>query len=309
MLTSTSLLLDESSRRFRNRRLAILGRSTPGDDKPIRSRARSSSGLRYARAAMLQGAGLYGDEVALRTTPERRTSSAEDTYYGDVIGRSDRSFQSDGIALACSHQIPRTTLACIPVCCYRRECFRDRGISASEARKAGAMKKTATVCMLILGSALLSVRAASAQTATFMLVPNIPGSSIDDRHANWIDVASLTQTLQQTPTLDRVIRERKTCAVEAVKSLDVSGPLLWAAAVTGQAFDQVRIEVVGLGGERRRIYEIKLMNARITGISTTGSGSYAEKVTLHGDSAVLSFFPQRADGSPGPPVTATFECN
>lgn len=172
------------------------------------------------------------------------------------------------------------------------------------------MKKAAAVSVLALGAALLGVPSVSAQTwTTYMLVPNIRGSSIDDRHVNWIDVTSLTQTLEQTRTLDRAIRERKACGVEVVKSLDVSGPLLWAAAVTGQTFDQVRIEVVRAGGNQFRIYEIKLINAYITGISTTGSSTYAEKLTLHAESAVLTFFPQRPDGSPDTPVTATFACN
>ncbi|MFN2387445.1 MAG: type VI secretion system tube protein Hcp [Thermoanaerobaculia bacterium] len=172
------------------------------------------------------------------------------------------------------------------------------------------MKKTATAFLFLVGSmALLGVRTASAQTSTFMLVPGIPGPAIEVPHVGWIPVTSLTQTLENSRTLDLRVKERKLCAIETVKNLDLSGPLLWAAAMTDQVFAEVRIDVLQASGNRRRIYEIKLMNARITAISTTGTSVYAEKFTLHGESAMLSFFPQRPDGSSDVPVTATFACN
>jgi hypothetical protein len=71
-------------------------------------------------------------------------------------------------------------------------------------------------------------------TQTFLLVPGIQGSSVDEHHKNWIDVLSLTQTLDGGG-------KRPQCSLEVVKALDVAGPLLWGAAVTAQSFDEIQI--------------------------------------------------------------------
>lgn len=82
------------------------------------------------------------------------------------------------------------------------------------------MKNTLTVVLLVVcfvGCA--GLREALAQTDTFMLVPGIKGSSVDDRHKDWIDVASLTQTLETT-------KKNPQCSLEVMKPLDIAGPLL-----------------------------------------------------------------------------------
>lgn len=146
--------------------------------------------------------------------------------------------------------------------------------------------------------------AAAQSTDTFMLIPGIPGSSVDDRHKDWIDVASLVQTFAAAG------KRGNSCDVTVTKALDIAGPKLWLAAVTHQVFSEIRIESVKAGGERQRFYEIRLTNVRVDAITTSAYGgpSY-ETVTLTSDGATLSFFPQRPDGSVGPPVTATIPCS
>jgi type VI secretion system Hcp family effector len=165
------------------------------------------------------------------------------------------------------------------------------------------MKKSFSACMLTIAFATFGVTGASAQTtSTFMLVPGIPGGATQERHAGWIEVMSLRQTFGVQ------LKGGSLCDVEVVKGLDISGPRLWAAAVTGQVFPEVTIEVIREGADQQKMYEIKLTSARVLSISTTGDSAFAESVTLSPASATLSVFTQRPDGSVGPPVTNTFSC-
>jgi type VI secretion system secreted protein Hcp len=137
---------------------------------------------------------------------------------------------------------------------------------------------------------------------TYMLVPGIKGSSTDARHRDWIEVLSLSQTLDQGAA-------RPQCTLNVTKLLDISGPLLWGAAITGRSFRDIRIDVVRQGEDRQVFYQITLTNAVVTGIATSGSsGGFIETVSLSATSVQLRFFPQRADGSLGTPVTSTFTC-
>src|SRR5688572_1386653 len=101
------------------------------------------------------------------------------------------------------------------------------------------MKKSVITVLLVFGFMLSGgVLQALAQTSVFMFIPGIPGNSVDARHADWIDVLSLSQTLEE------VAKGRPQCSVKAIKNLDNAGPLLWAAAVNGQIFPEVKIEFV-----------------------------------------------------------------
>lgn len=144
---------------------------------------------------------------------------------------------------------------------------------------------------------------ASAQDQTFMLVPGIPGSSQDAHHLRWIEVTSLRQTWNATA------RKHNACEIDIGKGLDVAGPRLWTAAVTSQLFAEIRIEVWhGSSDARQKIYEIRLGNARITGIVTSGQQTFAESVTIKATDLNLSIFTQNPDGS-GSTVTTSVDCD
>ena len=109
-------------------------------------------------------------------------------------------------------------------------------------------------------------------------------------------------------TLGVQLKGGSLCDVEVVKRLDIAGPRLWVAAVTGQVFPEVTIEVIRTDGDQSRLYEIKLTSARVLSISTTGDSAFVESVTLSPVSATLTVFTQKADGSAGTPITGTFAC-
>jgi type VI secretion system Hcp family effector len=149
----------------------------------------------------------------------------------------------------------------------------------------------------------LAVPRAFAANSTFMLVPGIPGESVDAHHANWIDVVGLTQTLTEGTRPSAGPQ----CSIEVRKHLDVAGPSLWLAAVTGQTFDQVQIELVGSTGQR--FYQILLNKAVVASISTTDDNTTpAERITFSIGSVTLTYWRQKADGSLDAPVSQTFGC-
>src|SRR6185436_10737853 len=112
-------------------------------------------------------------------------------------------------------------------------------------------------------------------TDTFMLVPGIPGDSAARGHENWIDVISLQQSWPGQ------VRKGTSCDVTVVKALDSAGPRLWLAAVTGQSFPEIKIEMVKAAADPFTFYQLKLTNAIISSITTSGnSTSIVENVVI-----------------------------
>ena len=168
------------------------------------------------------------------------------------------------------------------------------------------MKTVVTIVLVLAFVAFGSVRELSAQAtvSSFMLVPGIKGESKDAKHKDWIDLISISETL------DQVTRKKTACEVQVTKFLDSSGPLLWAAAVTGQVFPEIQIEVQRTNATQLVVYQIRMANAVVTSISTSSNGTFPiDSVTLSANSAILTYTPQNPDGSPASPVTANLNCN
>lgn len=139
-------------------------------------------------------------------------------------------------------------------------------------------------------------------TDTFLRVPGIEGEATARGHEHWIDVSALRQALTPGWTTS-------SCTVDVVKGLDMAGPPLWSAAVLGQVFNEVTIEVARVGGiAAQTFYIIELRNARITGIVTTGAMPFAETVTFKAQNITLTYYPQDRDGTLGAPVSKTISC-
>jgi type VI secretion system Hcp family effector len=164
------------------------------------------------------------------------------------------------------------------------------------------MKSAFITGVLAFGVATLSGQPVSAQITNdaFMLVPGIPGESFDDEHARWIEVLSLAQGFSD------LAKDSNVCDVAIQKRLDKSGPLLFAAAVTGQIFSNIQIDIAR-PNTGQRYYEIVLTNARVSSLQSSPQ-SLTEHLTLIAESIRLSYFPQKADGSLDTPVTAVANC-
>jgi type VI secretion system secreted protein Hcp len=166
------------------------------------------------------------------------------------------------------------------------------------------MTRTLAVSVLAMGLLLGVAADAAAQVSnTFMFVPGIPGESTDEKHRDWIDILSVSQAWAPDA------RKDNPCVIHVMKRLDVAGPKLWAAAITGQIFPQIKIEIARAGGDLQTYYEITLTGAFITSVTTTGYDVFAESLSLSAPTVTLSYRRQKPDGSLEPPVTATLQCN
>jgi type VI secretion system Hcp family effector len=164
------------------------------------------------------------------------------------------------------------------------------------------MRSTVVISVLAVGVATLFGQAAFAQISNdaFMLIPGVPGEALDDRYREWIEVQSLSQGFEDLP------KGVTPCDLAIQKQLDKSGPLLFAAAITGQIFPQIQIDIVR-PGSRERYYEIVLTNARVSRISSAPQ-FLNESLSLIAETIRLSYFPQRQNGSLDPPIVATASC-
>jgi type VI secretion system Hcp family effector len=142
------------------------------------------------------------------------------------------------------------------------------------------------------------------EVRTYMFLPGIPGSSVDDGHKDWIDVLSMSQGASST-------RKSVACSdLSIMKVLDQAGPAIWAAAAVRQVFPEIRIEVVKSGGEFSGVvYDIRLANAKVTSTQTSGSSEMPmESVSFSYDSVTLTFNSQDEKGGIHPGTPQTINC-
>ena len=164
------------------------------------------------------------------------------------------------------------------------------------------MRRLLMIGALVAGlSAIGTGEAYAQQYRTYMLVPNIPGSSVEENHKNWIEVLSMSQGVS-------TIKKSVACSdVSIMKVLDQAGPALWAAAAVRQLFNEVRIEVVKGGGDFSSVvYDIRLTNAKVTSTQTSGSSELpVESVSFSYEEITLTFNSQDPRGliQPGTPQT------
>ena len=162
------------------------------------------------------------------------------------------------------------------------------------------MRRLFTISALLTGLLAIGTGEAYAQYQTYMWIPNIPGSSLDADHKNWIEVLSMSQGVSST-------KKSVACSDLAImKVLDQAGPALWAAAAVRQQFNEIRIEVVRGGDFSGVVYDIRLTNAKVTSTQTSSSSEWPiESVSFSYEEITLTFNPQDAKGriSPGTPQT------
>jgi type VI protein secretion system component Hcp len=172
-------------------------------------------------------------------------------------------------------------------------------------------------CFLLITLALCLIvpTFASAADQLYMQIPGITGGSLSK--PGWIDVFSFSGGAVAPTSSSTAPSKQQSCTMNVQKLVDIAGPRLWVATVTGQTFPTVEIQVTvaatgGAATGERVIYDILLTNAQITSISESaaaGSGIPSESVGFKATNVSLTYTPQNADGSTGTPVTSSFACN
>jgi type VI secretion system Hcp family effector len=163
--------------------------------------------------------------------------------------------------------------------------------------------------MLLVIAIVSAPTVASATDLVFMLIPGIPGASLSPGHVGWIQLFSFSGNAISPDSASKG-KNNQGCQLTVTKQLDIAGPRLWAATVTGQKFSTIRIQVVQGGASNFIFYDILLTGAQVESIADAGASEIpTESVTFTASNVTLAFTPQNADGSAGTPITNTFACD
>lgn len=143
----------------------------------------------------------------------------------------------------------------------------------------------------------------------FMQVPDIKGSVSEPSHAGWIEVSSFQWGVGRStsvPTGASSDREGKTPSVSSIvvtKSTDSASPNLFHAAVTGQHFPQVVLEVLTRDGSKR--YQFVLSDVLISSAKPVPGDRPTESLTLN--FTKIEFRTTPTSGPSSSPLAVTYD--
>ncbi|HWX92250.1 MAG TPA: type VI secretion system tube protein Hcp [Terriglobales bacterium] len=176
-----------------------------------------------------------------------------------------------------------------------------------------ATRRTITRCyVLLLALIAIAMLPASAAAAvnTYLTLSGISGPSTSKAGA--IDLLSFSVSATAPGTSTGTEQATlPSCQVAVTKVLDAASPQLWSAAVIGQHFPTIDIEVVApLGGQPTQVYKIELKDAYFTKIATSGTADTpTETVTIKASKVSMAFNPLTPTGTIGTTVSVAFTCN
>lgn len=158
-----------------------------------------------------------------------------------------------------------------------------------------------TFARLLLACVLaLAAGAAGAQVRSFLLIPGVPGESVDEGHRAWIDLN----------TVSVGVAERACTGVTLSKNLDRSSPLLSGAALTGGLYATMTIDVARSVAERPEVFLVyTLTNVSVASIQATTTATAPTVETVHlAPSTITMVYTPPAAGGPGTAVSFTLNC-
>lgn len=136
----------------------------------------------------------------------------------------------------------------------------------------------------------------AASTSMYIKFDGIDGESQDKDHKRWIDVLSMSHSIQQSDTNLGTSRRRGDVALEDItlsKELDKSTPLLARAAATGLLLPAVQFHSVSTKPDGTQVYlQYELKNVMITSYSvssSSGSPLPTESFSLNFEEIKITF--------------------
>jgi type VI secretion system secreted protein Hcp len=149
----------------------------------------------------------------------------------------------------------------------------------------------------------------------YLQVAGIPGDSPDRFHENWIEL--LTYSWGASSSLNPLVPVSGTPGSKSapvdfifVARSSIASPKLMLACAKGTAITKVTLDVVKAGAQTQRYLQIVLEDVRVASYNVApseGDGFPLDVGRLRYAEITHSFYPQRADGSLGPPVVGRFD--
>lgn len=127
---------------------------------------------------------------------------------------------------------------------------------------------------LLAAAAAAVVFVASASGAGYIRFDGVDGESTDAGHDKWIDLQSISQSIQRSPSGGTGGATRGVLQfgdIVCTKELDKSSPKLAEAICQGAVFPRVEIELTAAYGPKRvTYYRYELKNVLVTSYSLSG---------------------------------------
>ena len=134
----------------------------------------------------------------------------------------------------------------------------------------------------------------------FVRIDGIPGESNDDKHRDWIEIAAYTHHMSQpasstASSVGGATAERVNHGTfDIVHLFDKASPKLYEACCTGRHIKEVVIEIWRAGTEKRKYMEIRLEQALISNVSTSGGGEFPAEVISFSYGKIKWMYSQQA---------------
>lgn len=149
----------------------------------------------------------------------------------------------------------------------------------------------------------------------FLKIDGIPGESTDDKHKDWIEIASYRQGLSQpasstASSVGGASAERVSFGAFAIsKQVDKASPKLFEACCTGKHIKEIVIEVCRAGGDKQKYLEIRLEQVIVSSYVQDGGGEFPhESVNFSAGKYKMTYTQQkREDGTAGGNVSGGWD--
>jgi type VI secretion system secreted protein Hcp len=194
---------------------------------------------------------------------------------------------------------------------------RDGPNSLREEHMSDSNKTKRLVGRPLLAGALAAAGVSAALPAsadTFLFLENVPGETADEKHKDWIDILSYTQTFRNSGSTTGGAAGKVTCGdITILKGIDKSSPKLLEAVVKGDFVKQGKMDFTSVGGKEgnRTYYFVTMEELQVIAVEQTDQPDDArivERVTLRGSKFSYEYTTQRADGSAGDKVRFAVDC-
>ena len=152
------------------------------------------------------------------------------------------------------------------------------------------------------------------QGGLYLQIDGIPGDSNVVGHENWIELNSM-QFGESGPTsaapagAGAPTAKGIMSAVTVTTMFGLASVRLFQATLSGRRFPTATIQAVRAGESRMTYLELKMQDVTITAdsISSGGNNNPTESNSLVPSRVTYTYWPQKADGSPGDPIIATWD--
>jgi type VI secretion system secreted protein Hcp len=148
----------------------------------------------------------------------------------------------------------------------------------------------------------------------FLKLDGIDGESTDETHVKWIEVESFSWGVSNPTTISSTTGGAG--AGKAIPSdfslvipVSSASPKIFLKVVSGQFIDSATLSARKAGGRgSTEFLKYDFDTVFVSSLTTEGSGDVPmEQISLRFAKVEVAYTPQKADGSPGLPITAAWD--